>query len=136
MSSPALTTTILSASWMVESLWAITIIVMLPLVLRKLSIASYTALSFTLSRAEVASSNNRILGFFKKALAIAILCFYPPDSCPPAWPTFVSIPFSIDSLIKSQALAALSASSISYSVASGLAKYMFSLIEVLKRTGS
>jgi hypothetical protein len=34
----------------------------------------------TLSSAEVASSSNNIWGFFKNALAIAILYFCPPDS--------------------------------------------------------
>ena len=33
-----------------------------------------------LSKADVASSKRRILGFFKKALAMAILYFYPPES--------------------------------------------------------
>jgi hypothetical protein len=42
--------------------------------------ASCTILSLVLSRAEVASSRRIILGFFRKALAIAILYFYPPDS--------------------------------------------------------
>jgi hypothetical protein len=43
------------------------------------SMAFWTSASFFLSSAEVASSKMRILGFLIKALAIAILCFYPPD---------------------------------------------------------
>ena len=46
--------------------------------------------SLTLSRADVASSRSKILGFFKKALAIAILCFCPPESEPADPPTTVS----------------------------------------------
>jgi len=40
---------------------------------------SFTSRSPSESRAEVASSKIRILGFFNTALAIAILYFYPPD---------------------------------------------------------
>jgi len=49
--------------------------VMFPIVFLYLSIAFWTAFSLILSKAEVASSNKRILGFLMKALAIAILCF-------------------------------------------------------------
>jgi len=45
-----------------------------------LSIADYTFFSFFLSRALVASSRRRILGFLINALAIASLYFCPPDS--------------------------------------------------------
>jgi len=64
--------------------------VMSPLEALYLSMASCTALSLTLSKAEVASSSSKIFGFFKKALAIAILYFYPPESIPPEPPTIVS----------------------------------------------
>jgi len=40
----------------------------------------------------VASSNNKILGFFNNALEIAILCFWPPDRRTPRSPTIVSNP--------------------------------------------
>lgn len=40
----------------------------------------------------MASSKISILGFLIKALAIAILCFYPPDSLTPLSPTIVSKP--------------------------------------------
>lgn len=74
-----------------------------------LSIASYTSLSFILSKAEVASSSKRIFGFFKKALAIATLYFCPPESDPVDPPTIVLIPLLIFLLMKLQALASLRA---------------------------
>lgn len=43
--------------------------------------------SLSLSIPAVASSNNNNLGFLIKALAIIILCFYPPERLDP----FVSI---------------------------------------------
>ena len=78
-----------------------------------------------------------ILGYFKKALAIAILCFWPPESCPPDDPTYVFKPVLPSFvLINFQAFAAMSASIISSSVASGLDSFKFSSIEVLNNTGS
>ena len=47
-------------------------------------------ISDLLSKAEVASSRRRIFGFFNRALAIAILCFWPPLSWEPPKPTSVS----------------------------------------------
>ena len=61
----------------------------------------------------VASSNNKILGFFSNALAIAILCFWPPDNRTPRSPTTVSNPSGNFFTIKSYALASLAASIIS-----------------------
>uniref|UniRef100_A0A0D9WCH4 Uncharacterized protein n=1 Tax=Leersia perrieri TaxID=77586 RepID=A0A0D9WCH4_9ORYZ len=52
-----------------------------------LSRASCTTLSDSVSKALVASSNSRILGSLRIALAIAILCFWPPDNCVPCSPT-------------------------------------------------
>lgn len=49
----------------------------------------------------VASSNNKILGFFNKALEIAILCFWPPDKRTPRSPTTVSNPSGNCRTIKS-----------------------------------
>lgn len=46
--------------------------------------------SLSVSSAEVASSNTKILGFLSKARAMAILCFWPPDSSIPRSPTVVS----------------------------------------------
>jgi len=45
--------------------------------------------SLSLSRAEVASSSNSILGSLTKARAMAIRCFCPPDNWVPCTPTFV-----------------------------------------------
>mmetsp|Transcript_5946 Transcript_5946/g.13011 ORF Transcript_5946/g.13011 Transcript_5946/m.13011 type:complete len:81 (+) Transcript_5946:2517-2759(+) len=56
-------------------------------VARSWSSASWTTSSDSESRADVASSNNNILGFPTKTRAIAILCFCPPLSCPPLSPT-------------------------------------------------
>ena len=46
--------------------------------------------SLSVSKADVASSNNNILGFFTRARAMAILCFCPPLNCVPLSPTKVS----------------------------------------------
>jgi len=65
---------------MVLILWAIIIIVILFLESAEiLSIALYTSFSDLESRAEVASSKTKILGFLIRALAMAILYFCPPD---------------------------------------------------------
>lgn len=48
--------------------------------------------SLSVSKADVASSNNRILGFLTNALAMAILCFWPPDSCTAFSPSLVLYP--------------------------------------------
>mmetsp|Transcript_27590 Transcript_27590/g.66438 ORF Transcript_27590/g.66438 Transcript_27590/m.66438 type:complete len:98 (-) Transcript_27590:2823-3116(-) len=83
-----------------------------------LSNAICTTRSLSESRAEVASSSKRILGFFTSARAIAILCFWPPDSCAPPSPTSVSRPLGND-WIKSWAFAAITAASIASFVAPG-----------------
>lgn len=54
-----------------------------------LSKAAWTMDSLWVSRADVASSNRRILGFFTSARAIAIRCFWPPLSWAPLSPTIV-----------------------------------------------
>jgi len=60
-----------------------------------LSIACYTSVSLFGSKALVASSSISIFGFLRRALAIAILYFYPPDKLRiPAVPTNVSNFFS------------------------------------------
>ena len=43
----------------------------------------------SVSKADVASSNNNILGSRIKARAMAIRCFCPPERWPPLGPTFV-----------------------------------------------
>lgn len=52
-----------------------------------------TFFSFAESKAEVASSSKRILGFLIIDLAIATLCFCPPEICDPLIPTLRSNPF-------------------------------------------
>lgn len=90
--SPYFITTIVSASLIVLSQWAIMIVVIPVYSFLNLSIAACTSASFFLSRAEVASSSIKILGFLINALARAILCFSPPDNWPPPDPTQVLIP--------------------------------------------
>mmetsp|Transcript_26552 Transcript_26552/g.26213 ORF Transcript_26552/g.26213 Transcript_26552/m.26213 type:complete len:106 (+) Transcript_26552:377-694(+) len=75
-----------------------------------------------------------MLGFFSKALAMATLCFCPPDSKDPLTPTSVSNLFSKSSI--KAASASLAAFSISSSVASILPILIFSLIDVLNKIGS
>ena len=70
-------TKIISESIIVLNLWA-TAILVLPFC--NSSILFWTAISLSLSKALVASSNNKITGFFKNALAIANLCFSPPET--------------------------------------------------------
>ena len=73
-----------------------------------LSRASWTIFSDLLSKAEVASSNSNIFGFLTRALAIATLCFCPPDNWVPLSPTSVSYPCG-NLLIKSWILASFAA---------------------------
>lgn len=47
------------------------------------------------SSAEVASSRSKIFGFLSRARAMAIRCFWPPDSCVFLLPRFVLYPFGI-----------------------------------------
>ena len=70
----------------VESLWAIVIVVWLA---DTSSSDNRISFSVSLSRAEVASSKTRIRGFFSIVRAIAIRCFSPPDNLSPRSPTFV-----------------------------------------------
>ena len=51
-----------------------------------------TFYSFALSRAEVASSSSIMLGFLRMTLAMATLCFWPPEMCDPLTPTFLLNP--------------------------------------------
>lgn len=79
------------------------------------SIAYWTWYSLSASRALVASSKIKIDGFLIRALAIAILCFYPPLNFTPLSPTIVSSPNGnrLPSLIKFKALAIVMALVIS-----------------------
>ena len=86
---PLSITNIVSASLIVLSLWAITIVV------RPLAISLSDFLirsSVSLSTEDVASSSMRILGFLYMALAMHILCFCPTDSFWPLSPSCVSYP--------------------------------------------
>jgi len=74
----------------VESLWAMEIVVLWPL--SKAARAELTRVSDSASRADVASSRIKISGFLSNALAIAIRCFCPPDNWAPRAPTEVSRP--------------------------------------------
>jgi hypothetical protein len=87
--------------------------------------------SVRLSRAEVASSSTSISGFFRKSLAMDILCFSPPESLSHLSQITVLIP-SLRSNTNS-ASAFLSACSMSFFVALGFANFRFSSIERLKR---
>mmetsp|Transcript_3678 Transcript_3678/g.7594 ORF Transcript_3678/g.7594 Transcript_3678/m.7594 type:complete len:118 (+) Transcript_3678:254-607(+) len=102
------------------------------------SIAACTKCSLSASKAEVASSSSKILGLRTSALAIAILCFWPPDSCTPRSPTSVSN-WSGNSCMN-PALASLAASLTSSSVGSisvpSSPYMMFRLILLAKRVGS
>ena len=53
---------------------------------------SYTNYSLPASNALVASSNSKRFEFLRIALAMAILCFYPPDIYVPFGPTCLSNP--------------------------------------------
>ena len=121
-----------SAFWIIESLWAITMVV-LPFwaCLR----AAWTATSFSLSRAEVASSSRRIWGSLTRARAMDIRCFCPPLSWVPCSPTTVLYCWGREKM-KSWTLAILAALMMSSIVASSLPKRTFSAIDVLKSIGS
>merc|ERR1719231_1622735 len=84
---PPTKTHILSDDAIVLSLWAMPITVRQTMTRSK---ASCTADSLSLSRALVASSSSSILGSCISALAIAILCFCPPDSLVPLSPTVLA----------------------------------------------
>ena len=88
-SLPLSKTRILSHFSTVLSLWAMTIDVLSVIML---SNATCTFLYEASSRAEVASSRTRILGFLITALAIAILYFCPPESLQPLRPQSIMKP--------------------------------------------
>lgn len=83
--TPFFKTIILSQSLTVDNQWAI-IKVVDPF--DASLIASYIFYSVSVSNALVASSKHIIGVFFNNALAIATLCFSPPDSFNPHSPTF------------------------------------------------
>mmetsp|Transcript_8501 Transcript_8501/g.28496 ORF Transcript_8501/g.28496 Transcript_8501/m.28496 type:complete len:95 (-) Transcript_8501:1468-1752(-) len=83
------------------------------------SSAPWISYSVCESSALVASSRRTIFGFFRMVLAIATLCFSPPDSFKPLSPTLVSY-LSGKFMIVSCTAAILAASIISSRVASCL----------------
>lgn len=111
LTSPSFITTMVSTFLIVLNLCAITnVVLLLPAIIS--SIAAYTTRSDYVSSADVASSSMRIGGFLRMARAMAMRCFWPPDSCTPASPTHVLRP-SGSCEMKWQAFAALAAASTS-----------------------
>mmetsp|Transcript_3194 Transcript_3194/g.7760 ORF Transcript_3194/g.7760 Transcript_3194/m.7760 type:complete len:109 (-) Transcript_3194:1614-1940(-) len=86
---PFSTTQILSAFLIVDSLCAITTVVLLVFCISSSS-AACTIFSLAESRALVASSSSSTAGFLIMARAIATRCFCPPERNPPFSPTSVS----------------------------------------------
>mmetsp|Transcript_34964 Transcript_34964/g.73752 ORF Transcript_34964/g.73752 Transcript_34964/m.73752 type:complete len:132 (+) Transcript_34964:188-583(+) len=125
---------ILSQSLTVNSRCA-TVSVVLGCVACNRSSVSCTSFWLSLSNAAVASSSTRIFGSRIIARAIAIRCFWPPDSKPPPGPTSVLYP-SDRSMIKSWACAALQADMISSSLAPGFPSRIFCCTVPLKSVGS
>mmetsp|Transcript_5558 Transcript_5558/g.7233 ORF Transcript_5558/g.7233 Transcript_5558/m.7233 type:complete len:109 (+) Transcript_5558:526-852(+) len=99
------------------------------------SIACFKWNSLSESRALVASSNTIIGGSFNIVLAMATLCFCPPERPLPRCPTSVSRP-SGRRFANSRTCATLAASLTSSSVASSLPYRMLSAIVPEKRRGS
>ncbi|KAE9221308.1 hypothetical protein PF002_g15626 [Phytophthora fragariae] len=91
--------------------------------------------SLSLSSALVASSSSSTSGSRKMARAMAIRCFWPPDTCAPRSPTSVSKPCGKLEM-KSKALALFAAASTSARLAPGLPIAMFSAIVPENSTGS
>mmetsp|Transcript_15795 Transcript_15795/g.22123 ORF Transcript_15795/g.22123 Transcript_15795/m.22123 type:complete len:128 (-) Transcript_15795:816-1199(-) len=84
---PRSRTMICSACAIVDSLCAMTIHV---LFFPSFNMAFWTACSVTLSKDDVASSRSTTGGSLRRHLAMATLCFSPPESFKPLSPTFVS----------------------------------------------
>ena len=82
----------------------------------KLFNETFISFSVRVSKELVASSKIRIGGFFKRVLAMATLCFSPPESFKPLSPTTVLMP-SGNVLISSLSFALLATSQISFSSA-------------------
>mmetsp|Transcript_56218 Transcript_56218/g.127066 ORF Transcript_56218/g.127066 Transcript_56218/m.127066 type:complete len:115 (-) Transcript_56218:1644-1988(-) len=89
--TPLEITAILSAPRIVERRCAMTMVVR-RLARRSSSKAACTTRSEAVSSAEVASSKIKIAGSLITALAIAMRCFWPPESRMPFSPTAVSKP--------------------------------------------
>mmetsp|Transcript_5911 Transcript_5911/g.10141 ORF Transcript_5911/g.10141 Transcript_5911/m.10141 type:complete len:103 (-) Transcript_5911:2126-2434(-) len=102
---------------MVDRRWATTMVVRPVMTCSR---AAWTTFSDWVSRAEVASSSSRIFGFFRTALAMAMRCFWPPESCEPLGPTWVSY-WAGRLMMNAWMLASCAAETISSSVAVGRA---------------
>mmetsp|Transcript_56634 Transcript_56634/g.47775 ORF Transcript_56634/g.47775 Transcript_56634/m.47775 type:complete len:156 (+) Transcript_56634:379-846(+) len=113
---PSCKTAILLALMMVDSLCAMMSVV---LPWHTFSRASCMRCSVWVSRALVASSSKTNFGFLRIVRAMATRCFSPPDKRRPRSPTLVSH-LSGKFIMVSYTEAALAASIISSSVASGL----------------
>ena len=85
--TPSFTTSMRSAFSIVESLWAITMLVRPTIICSRASCIEFSDME---SRADVASSRISILGSFSMTLASDSLCFSPPESFSPRLPTCVS----------------------------------------------
>mmetsp|Transcript_18790 Transcript_18790/g.39735 ORF Transcript_18790/g.39735 Transcript_18790/m.39735 type:complete len:152 (-) Transcript_18790:1871-2326(-) len=109
---PLLTTQMQSAPRTVDRRCATTTVVRSAI---SLSIASCTTCSDSASSADVASSRRSIFGSMRRARAMAMRCFCPPESCSPRSPTRVSKPFG-----KARMNAAALAVSAAASTASGV----------------
>mmetsp|Transcript_113220 Transcript_113220/g.252577 ORF Transcript_113220/g.252577 Transcript_113220/m.252577 type:complete len:147 (-) Transcript_113220:19-459(-) len=101
-------------------------------------IASCTLYSVSASRAEVPSSNTSMGGWHRRALAIAMRCFWPAET----W-IFWASPMVVSNLCgklelfnSSQTCASRNACSTSASLALRLPYLMFSKMVVLKSSGS
>ena len=110
----------LSAFWVVRSLWAITTTVRPS---TSVLTARCTSTSFSGSRLAVASSSRTTGASFRSALAMEIRCFSPPDRVEPPSPTIVSYPWGRRRM-NSWAQARFAASSTSASVAPSRPKAM------------
>ena len=142
MICPDFITMISSASLIVLSLWAIRMMVCFPDLIN-LSSAYWTWCSLSASKALVASSSKRTLGFLISALAIAILYFWPPESLMPRSPTRVSYPSgNLSTSLMNWALAfSIASSTISLISSSFLSsrsspKVIFSKTDPENKTGS
>mmetsp|Transcript_18791 Transcript_18791/g.39739 ORF Transcript_18791/g.39739 Transcript_18791/m.39739 type:complete len:154 (-) Transcript_18791:1943-2404(-) len=107
---PLLTTQMQSAPRTVDRRCATTTVVRSAI---SLSIASCTTCSDSASSADVASSRRSIFGSMRRARAMAMRCFCPPESLPPRIPTCVWYCCGRFSTMKECALALVAASSIS-----------------------
>mmetsp|Transcript_18838 Transcript_18838/g.61741 ORF Transcript_18838/g.61741 Transcript_18838/m.61741 type:complete len:99 (-) Transcript_18838:340-636(-) len=87
--TPSPKTQILDACLIVDRRCAMTIVVHL-VVARSASRASWTTRSDLASSADVASSKSRSFGFLRKARAMEMRCFWPPEMRTPRSPTCVS----------------------------------------------